>query len=172
MFNLNKIDLCLYLQEILISYCDEQHIQRSVQEDELTTKTRREKTKAQKRKKSIANFDLETLADLGFKTLQVMKEDAMLNEIHGLHLDLLINLNKLNLSCLIPSIKQVFKGKPVYASFEQCMRQFQSVTCDKDLVHSLTKQLRGSSADFVSWFLLYFMHVFAENYAREQITRA
>ena len=119
----------------------------------------------------MINFDLKTLADLGLKTLNVMKKDAMLNEIYGLHLDLLISLSKLDLSCLIPHLEQVFKGTPVYANFEECMKQFQAVTNDKDLIDSLTKQLNGSSTDFVSWFILHFMHVFADNYARTQTTK-
>ncbi len=111
-------------QEIFIRYCDKQQISTIVQEDDLTTKKKRAKTTSSKSKgkKFVVDLDVGTLENLGFKTLQVMKDDAMLNEIYGSHLDELKILTNLDLSCLIPSLEQVFKGKPVYANFEECMK--------------------------------------------------
>lgn len=160
-------------QEIFIRYCDEQQISTIVQEDDLTTKKKRAKTTSSKSKgkKFVVDLDVGTLENLGFKTLQVMKDDAMLNEIYGSHLDELKILTNLDLSCLIPSLEQVFKGKPVYANFEECMKQFQLVANNKNMVQSLAKQLHGSTPDFISWFILHFMHVFAETFSRKQVTK-
>ncbi len=100
----------------------------------------------------------------------MMKEDDMLNEIYGTQLDEVKRLSTLDLSCLIPCLETVFKGKPSYASFEECMKQFHVITSNKDIVKSLGQQLCGSTTDFVSWFTLNFMHVFAENYAKQLFT--
>ena len=125
-----------------------------------------------KRKTPSSNnaINLDTLNNLGFKTLRIMTEDNMLNDIYGPKLDELESLTTLNLSCLIPCLETVFKGKPSYASFEECMKQFHVLANNEDIIQSLTMQLCGSTTDFVSWFMLNFMHVFAEHYAKQQVT--
>ena len=125
-----------------------------------------------KRKTPSSNnaINLDTLNKLGFKTLTIMTEDNMLNDIYGPKLDELESLTTLNLSCLIPCLETVFKGKPSYASFEECMKQFHVLANNEDIIQSLTMQLCWSTTDFVSWFMLNFMHVFAEHYAKQQVT--
>ncbi len=124
---------------------------------------RQRKPKSSKEKKS-ALIDLETLTNLGLKTLGIMREDDMLNEIDGLRLDELKSLTNLDLSCLIPCLEV----KPSYASFEECMKPFHIMTNNENMVQSLLQQLYGSTTDFISWFMLNFMHIFAEHYAKQQ----
>ena len=120
--------------------------------------------------KKSAVIDLETLTNLGLKTLENMRDDEMLNEIYGLQLDEVKSLTNLDLSCLISCLEVVFKGKPSYASFEECMKQFHIIINNENMVQSLAQQLCGSTTDFISWFMLNFMHVFAENYAKQKVT--
>ena len=124
------------------------------------------KRKATSSKEKNFAIDLDTLNNLGFKTLRIMTEDAMLNDIYGPKLYELGSLTRIDLSCLVPCLETVFKGKPSYASFEECMKQFHVITNNEDIMQSLAEQLCRSSKDFVSWFTLNFMHVFAEHYPK------
>ena len=124
------------------------------------------KRKATSSKEKNFAIDLDTLNNLGFKALRIMTEDAMLNDIYGPKLYELESLTRVDLSCIIPCLETVFKGKPSCASFAECMKQFHVITNNEDIMQSLAEQLFRSSTDFVSWFTLNFMYVFAEHYAK------
>ena len=70
-----------------------------------------------------------------------------------------------DLGCLCPSLDQLFKGKSKVTKVEDCLKAFHSLSSDAEFMGNLQRKLCNASSDFAAWFLLNFMHIFAEEFS-------
>ena len=67
-----------------------------------------------------------------------------------------------DLRCLCPYLDQLFKRNSKVARVEDCLKAFHRLSSNAEFMGSLQTKLCNASSDFAAWFLLTFMHIFAE----------
>ena len=155
------MDFSLFSQDILIRYCDDRNVS-ELKEEPARPKSKKAKPAA----KFHSHCDQSRLHELAQISLLRMEDDEILHAMYQMQLSVIKCCSPApSLIFLAPFLDGLLKEQGRIARLDDCLKAFHEWSSNTQIVQMLQQSLCNASSDFVAWFLLTFMHVFAEEFA-------